>query len=515
VTEREWREAIDLQPSRFGLAAVLAAAVVLRFWALGHGIPFAVGVDEPEIMDRAVGAMRSGDFNPRFFDYPGLYIHLQTAVACVRFLAGALDGQWNSLATAPTSAFYLWGRAITALLGVATVWLVFLAGMRWGARHALVAAAIMAVLPAHVRESHYVLTDVPLTFAVTLTLVLSLRAHERATVSALAIAGAAAGLAAATKYNGALAIVMPLLACWMTPAMRPSRLVGALAVIGAAIGGFLVGAPYTILDLPGFLNGFARLANEYRTPTVTPLEAANVYLKHLRTSFAWPGLILIASGLALGTWRLVTGPGRVRWALVIAFAAIYFTFISRQTIIFGRYLLPIFPPLAILAGCAVISGVSLLRRFEIPRAVRTTLILLLTVAAIVPPGVRAIGFTRMISREGTVERAYNWIIASLPQGTAIVVETREMLLPGDRYKTRNIPYLHRQTLEDYRKQGVEYLVASSMRYGPPLDEPHKYPAEYAAYMTIFEQSREVMRFSPSVSIPGPELRIYRIDPDVP
>ena len=37
----------------------------------------------------------------------------------------------------------------------------------------------MAVMPLHVRESHYVLTDVPVTFFVTLTFLLSLRAHER------------------------------------------------------------------------------------------------------------------------------------------------------------------------------------------------------------------------------------------------------------------------------------------------------------------------------------------------
>jgi hypothetical protein len=32
--------------------------------------------------------------------------------------------------------------------------------MRWGARTALLSAAMVAVMPLHVRESHYVLTDV-------------------------------------------------------------------------------------------------------------------------------------------------------------------------------------------------------------------------------------------------------------------------------------------------------------------------------------------------------------------
>src|SRR5690349_6027192 len=181
IMDREWREAADLRPSRVGLAFALLAAALLRMWSLGHGIPYSPGVDEPEIMDRAVRMIHTGDFNPHFFDYPSLYIYIQAVVAVGRFLLGAVRGEWASLAAATTSDFYLWGRAVTALLGTATVWLIYLGGLRWGARTALLAAALLAVMPLHVRESHYVLTDVPVTFFVTLTFVLSLRAHERST----------------------------------------------------------------------------------------------------------------------------------------------------------------------------------------------------------------------------------------------------------------------------------------------------------------------------------------------
>ena len=87
-----------------------------------------------------------------------------------------MGGLWRSLEQAGPSEFYLWGRAVTALFGTATVFLVFRIGMRWGARHALLAAGLMAVLPSHVRESHYVLTDVPMTFFTSLTFLLTLRA---------------------------------------------------------------------------------------------------------------------------------------------------------------------------------------------------------------------------------------------------------------------------------------------------------------------------------------------------
>jgi hypothetical protein len=133
----EWRQPADLIPSRLGLGLALLAAAMLRFWALPHGVPFSLGVDEPEVMERAVRMMKTGDFNPHFFDYPTLYMYVQAAVAVLRFVWGAMHGLWSGLRQAPTAEFYVWGRAVTAILGTATVWVVYRAGMRWGARRCL------------------------------------------------------------------------------------------------------------------------------------------------------------------------------------------------------------------------------------------------------------------------------------------------------------------------------------------------------------------------------------------
>ena len=517
MTEREWREASDLRPSRVGLAAVLVAAAVLRFWALGHGIGYAPGVDEPEILDRAVNMMKSGSLNPRFFDYPSLYIYLQMIVAILRFVIGAMGGAWSSLEQAGPEAFYFWGRALTALFGVATVLLVFNIGIRWGARHALLAAGLLAVLPSHVRQSHYILTDVPLTFFVTLTLLLSLRAHEKPVVRSFAWAGVGAGLAAATKYNGAAALIMPLIACWMTRSAQPSRLTCALTSIVACGIAYLLCAPYTLLDLPGFLNGFAYLASLYRHSAPLSEPAWLLYLKHLRGFFGWPALLLMAWGLGLGAVRMVRGPGHVRWMLLIVFPVVYYLQLSGQRIVYGRYLLPILPALCVMTANAVVSGVSLLRRYEIPRAPRTALIAALTIAALLPPALRAIAFDRMISRQDTAAQAYEWIRANVPQGSYVAIETRGLVLPHGAYRSTSFAKLifnpssrSPRELRDYLHDGYDYIIASSQAYGRALCEPQKAPDEYAAYRRIFDQSHEVARFTPSKEHPGPELRIFKL-----
>jgi 4-amino-4-deoxy-L-arabinose transferase-like glycosyltransferase len=514
LIEREWREASDLRTSRLAVAAVLVAAAVLRFWGLRRGIPYSVQVDEPEIVERAFNMMRHGSLNPHgFFDYPGLSLYIQFVVSCARFLAGAIGGRWTSLDQATTGSFYLWGRAVIATFGVATVMLVYQIGMRWGGRHALLAAGLMAVLPLHVRYSHYVLTDTPLTFFVTLTFLLSLVAHERDTLRAFAWAGAAAGLAAATKYNGGIALIMPLLACWMTVPARPSRLAAAVAAISSCTAAFLIAAPYTVLDLPGFLNAFARLAGEYRVVGQVAEPIWMLYLKLLlRNAFGWPALLLAGGGIALGIVRLVRGPGRVRWALAVIFPLVYLWMIAGQRIVYARYLLPMVPPLCVLAAAAVVSGVSLLRRYEIPRAPRTGLIAALTLAALVPPMVKSIQWDRDLSKVSTVDQAYQWILQNVPRQSAIVLESRAVLLPPGEFQAHNVAQLTAKDYAQWREANVEYLVASSQIYGAYLDAPANFPREYAAYMRIFGQSRELVRFSPTKDVVGPEIRIFKLIP---
>jgi 4-amino-4-deoxy-L-arabinose transferase-like glycosyltransferase len=510
LAEREWREASDMRQSTLTLVAILAVAALLRFWGLGSGLPHAPGVDEPEVMNRAVAMMKSGDFNPHFFDYPTLYIYVQLIGATVQFLLGATAGTWRSLNDVGPADFYFWGRAITAGLGTLTVLFVYLAGLRWGTRHALFAATLMAVVPLHVRESHFVLTDVPVTFFVALAFVLTLRAGEQASTRAFAWAGVAAGLAAGTKYTGVLVLALPLLAAWMTPGAKPSRIAAALAAVGGFFAAFFLVAPFTLLDLPAFLNGYAKLAGSYSGPPQGTGWA--IAFKHLRMSLGWPAMLAVFGGIVFALVRAIRGPGRLRWTVALVFPLLFFWFVSRQSLIFGRYLLPLLPFICVLAGAAIVSGVSLLRRYEIPRWARTALIAGLTVATLLPPAWESIRWNRSHARTSTADLAYHWIREHVPPGSRLVMECRPFDLPRDRYNYTVVRTLRDRDYGWYVGDGVQYLVASSQCYGPFFANPEVHPQEYAAYMRIFEQSKELARFTRSDQHPGAELRILRVVP---
>jgi 4-amino-4-deoxy-L-arabinose transferase-like glycosyltransferase len=506
----EWREPADLNPSRLALVLVLVAAALLRFWAISSGVPFQVQVDEPEVMERAVMMMKTADFNPHFFDYPSFYIYVQAVVAVFRFVLGAMQGRWSSLAAASTWDFYVWGRSVTAMLGTATVWIVYRAGMRWGGRTALLAAAMLAVMPLHVRESHYVLTDVPVTFFVALTFLLSLRAYERATMWSFIFAAMAAGLAGATKYNGILAVGIPLLACAMTPAVRPTRRVRVVCIVCVTLVTFLVASPYTLMDLPAFLNGFARLSSEYRRPSLIAEPIWLVYLKHLRIALQSPGSLIVMAGLTIGAWRVMRGPNRTRWALAISFPLIYFWFISRQAIVYARYLLPLVPFLSLLGAAAIVFTIAWMRRTSVARPLRDIATIFLTVVAIGPPAYTAIQFDANAAEVWTTQLAFEWIRRELPHGARIQSETRAFLIPPE-FKATYVKELRLARIDPYAATDIDFLVSSSQNYGNYFQEPDRYRAEYAEYQQIFAQTEEVARFTPSSEHPGPTIRILKVN----
>jgi hypothetical protein len=206
----------------------------------------------------------------------------------------------------------------------------------------------------------------------------------------------------------------------------------------------------------------------------------------------------------------VKGPGRVRWTLLVVFPAIYFYTISGRGLIFGRYLLPLLPFVCMLAAIAVISGVSLLRRFDIPRTPRRVLITALTVAALLPPAWNAVNFDRTISQQSTQEVAYRWILQNIPPKSRVVVEKYDLRLPDSLYRLDYINELTLRTFDDYKQSGTQYVVASSQAFGGVLQTPQIAPDRYARYRAIFDQSQELFIARQGPGRPGPELRVYRL-----
>lgn len=495
------------------LGLIMIAGLALRIIGLDQGIPFALGVDEPEIMERAVRMMKTGELHPHFFDYPGLSMYLHAMVATVRFLAGAIAGEWAHLDQAPVAEFYLWSRFVTAMLGTSTILMVYWAGRRISPATGLVSAALFAVQSLHVRESHFVLTDVPMTFFVALTWVLTLRAHADGRLRSFIWIGLAAGAAAATKYNGGVALLLPVLALLLGQGSAGWRLARLAATSLAAGLTFLVCAPYTVLALPEFLNAFAYLAHMYAKgePLAEPVWI--IYLKHLRNNLSIPGMGLAAAGMLIAFGALIRRPreqATLAWTLATAFALVYFWMIAGQRLVWGRYLLPLLPFVCVLAGGAIVAMVNTLRERKVAPTLTTAIGAALLVVAAWQPTANAVNWLSMVAKTSTAKQAYDWILANIPPNSKIAFESREVLLPADRYRSEFFALLTRRDTAFYRSEGFDYLVASSSDFRIAFEDVPPNMEALAAYRELFRLNQLVISFVPSEDHPGSELRIYRV-----
>jgi 4-amino-4-deoxy-L-arabinose transferase-like glycosyltransferase len=479
-------------------AGILCTAFGLRVWNLDAGLPYAVGVDEPQIVDRAVRMMRTGDFHPHFFDYPGLYIYLQLVVAVATFIVGAMAGSYGALDAFSGAELFPVARSVTALFGVATVAVTIRIGARLGTPVALGAGLLLAVMPMHVRESHYVLTDVPMTFFVALTLLAALRAHEQPEVRRFAAAGVAAGLAAATKYNGGLAIALPLIVV-VAHAWHGRRMYRPVAAtVGGAAAAYLFAAPFTVLDLPAFLTEFARLNAEYQVSGQSPPPWLT-YLKHLRINFGTAGSAAVVAGLAVAAIRVGGGQNRIVWLLLLAFPAAYFYVLAGRTLVFGRYLLPLVPMLCVLAAVGVVALAGQLRRWLRPNHVAVVLTLL-AAGVLAVPLTMSVRFNLGLATPTTRQAAYVWLMNNVPKTTALAIEGGAMNLAGDRYAILAPRRIVDHSFDEYRARGVRYLVTTS-------DSSRRHEAAYREY---FQGRAPVFVSAPSRRRSGPEVRIYDV-----
>jgi 4-amino-4-deoxy-L-arabinose transferase-like glycosyltransferase len=471
---------------------ILAMAAVARLWNLGAGVPHAVGIDEPQVVDRALRILRTGDWNPHIFDYPTLVIYFNALVAIVRFMWGALKGEWGSLDAFSIAAVYMTGRVAAALIGVATVWLTYCLGRELSSRRvALLAAAQLAVRPIHVRESRFILTDVPMAALTTLTVWLAVRAGRLGTVRAYAWAGIACGLAAAAKYNGGIAIVAPIAAWLLHERASPDRFRKLGAIVGGAGLAFLAGAPYTLLDMPAFLDGFAAQFSRFAAPLNGTDPAWLLYIKHLSLAGSY-WVPIAAAGMAILIWR---GSARVRWAPVIVFTVVYFYMLSSHSHVFGRYAVPLLPMLCLFSSVAVMEvlrGLDRIPALARP-APRRLFVAAVWVALLFGPIRGTVRWLDLQKRADTRQLAADWLKTSTPKGTRIAVENSgPTYLSEAGFKVAGTERLIDHSADWYR-QRVDYLVISTF-------DLTKYGEYVNAGPTVFQISPTLQRFGPPIQI---------------
>jgi len=344
------------------LLAVLLLSLALRAWGLAWGLPtsthyFSYHPDETVVLEAAMGMnVFAGHLLPGFYHYGSLQLYLVNFANSLAFVFGGANIVIKDLAAdhAQWARLYLIGRCLTVAMGVGTVWVTYALGRRlWGHAAGLWAALVLAVTPLHAQHSHWLTVDVPAAFWGTLALLWTAKLHDALQGSAQGKdawrcalwAGAFAGLASATKYNMALALLPLLMLCALERRVK-ILLVGLVSGLAA----FLVACPGAVLDTRTFLADVRfEWVHVSREPGPTFAGTGNgfVYLitHTLAAGLSLPLLLLVLVSVCYAAVRRTRGDG-----LPAAFALPYFVVISLAAVRYARYAIPLLPLLALWSG---------------------------------------------------------------------------------------------------------------------------------------------------------------------
>ncbi|HWR98118.1 MAG TPA: glycosyltransferase family 39 protein [Candidatus Methanoperedens sp.] len=331
------------------LAAVTLLALAFRFWGIRWGAPSRIDLhpDEFDYVLKYAQRVSLGHLDPGFLNYPSFMMYLIAASSWVLRRLGLLHEVWQ---------MHVVGRGWSALFGAAAAPATYLLARELGARApgALLAALWTALLPLHVWESHIAVTDVMMTFWITITLWAAVRLLRRDRWHDWALAGAALGLATGSKYTAALATAAIVLAAALSPVPLHRKARG-LATAGAcALVCCFIVTPYSFIRFPDTL---AALAYERRHTSGSHFgfsvpAAGPQYHRYLyQLVAAWPfslGLGLYLSAAAGTLWGAATLDRRK--AVVLGFALLFFGVTGSWTLTPIRYYQPILMVAVLFAG---------------------------------------------------------------------------------------------------------------------------------------------------------------------
>ena len=399
------------------LFCVLALALTLRLWGIAWGLPsathyFSYHPDESVVLETSSLTMNvfAGRLLPHFYNYGSLQLYLVCFANTLAALFGAVDivpknfAEWYP----QWAKMYIIGRLLTVGMGVGTVWATYALGATlWDRRAGLVAALILALTPLHAQQSHFLTVDVPATFWVMLSLLWSARlaTEDPKPLKAALLAGLFAGLATATKYNMAVAVLPLLAVCYALRFTFPLGRVGACAGVGllAFLLAFLIGCPGALSETSVFLKDVRFEAVHVQNgddPTFRDTGSGFVYhiTHNLDAGLGLPLLLLALASVGYAFYKHQRGDG-----LLAAFALPYYVLISLAAVRYARYTIPLLPILALWMGRMLADGSRL------PRPALQRLTAAVGAAALLVASVNTALLLSAMTGEDTRDQALRWL----------------------------------------------------------------------------------------------------------
>lgn len=253
------------------LILILILAFLLRFIGLLPNIDHPdEGYVQIKSWDLVKNVITKNDFNPHTFKYGSLFFYYQSLTAfpilytnyflsntnvllSSSFTSKALDfSLFHEEAVRKFSDALTWaGRAEVALLGFLSVLLLYLIGKKlFNGEVGLLAAFFLAISPLHVRDSHYITTDIPLIFFILLSFYFLILIWQEKKLKWFILSGLFLGLGSTVRYFPIAYLAYPVALFLSFEKKKAWFFKVFLSVVFIMLGIFL-GIPFLFLDPHG------------------------------------------------------------------------------------------------------------------------------------------------------------------------------------------------------------------------------------------------------------------------
>jgi hypothetical protein len=342
--------------------------------------------------------------------------------------------------------------------------------------------------------------------------------------------GFCSGLAIATKYNVGL-ILLPLIIGHFFY-LRHNRVNNnreiTLAIFFCCIA-FFIFCPWILFDFKNFSADFIKQAYYSKAPWFGA-SFENSYVQYLKV-VAW-GYGIIPSGFLLLGIAVLWGD-KEKLILVGSFPFVYFSLMGLSKLFFVRFALPIIPYLCLISGYGIVTASIFFTQKR-----QHIIIIGFLLSAVLQGMVFSIKHNLLIGKQDTRVIVREWMINNIAPNSTIISEAYGPSLRNfdnrgiiNNYQIQSVgKALPKKTLEDYKKDGIKYIITSDfirMRY---YSFPKNYSNEIRFYGSLDESGREIYSISPAkrpvpfhvdevyspfwnlfvLDRPGPQIRVYQL-----
>jgi hypothetical protein len=334
---------------------------------------------------------------------------------------------------------HLLGRIANVALSLVATFLAYIMGKRlFGSRVGLLSSAILSLSPLYIQWTQILRSDILLTLLTLCVLLCCISIAERDTWKSYLSSGLFLGLAIATKYTAALlalsVIAAHLARWWPDPkaiVRNGHRLIAAGLISLAAT---ILGSPFLLLDFSKAASDFTRVSNArwWFHMADGPVQTLAWYFSGpVPRALSLAGLI----ALAVGTFYGIRKQDRRLWAIIV-FMLSSLTLLGSLKFYWSRFIVPLLPCMAVFSAHGVCIAWERMDRIGRP-FLRYPGIAILLMAVFFP-----IVLTTM--REGIergrnpIQEATEWTVANIPPGSRLLIDSKTVQLPPDRYSVYHV-----------------------------------------------------------------------------